>query len=182
MADQIDTDDSPPKRMKLEEKSSEENTVTDNKTSIMDLPDEAKIAIFKHLPKSDLFKNVALVCKEFYRVSQDSRLVTELRFENGELIDLENELQTLREHRLQNLQNASIAFGYDNHADFMRKINECYAKANKIGGPTITLHGIDSEDQIDPFIENMKLTMNDKEKSEIDLVRRATVSFLKFII
>ena len=167
MADQFDTDDSSPKRMKLEEKPSEENAETGiiNKTSIMDLPDELKIEIFKQLPKYDIFKNVALVCKEFHRVSQDSKLVTDLCFTNEELVNLENKFQILRR----------ISSSNNDHAEesekFQEKTKELSKKIQKIG-----LHGIKNEDQIEPFIEKMKFVMSDKEKSEIELVRRAKVS------
>ena len=168
MADQFDTDDSPTKRMKLEEK-------PDNKPSIMDLPDELKIEILKHLPKSDIFKNVALVCKEFYRVSQDSKLVPELCFKNWELFQLESQFLNLR--RLQTVRQQTL----NNESGTIDKLDEFNAKSKEIEkkGQKITLHGIQNEDQIDPFIEKMKLEMSDKEKSEIDLVRRAKVSFLE---
>jgi len=146
----------------------------EEKPSIMDLPDELKIEIFKHLPKSDIFKNVALVCKEFYRVSQDSKLVTELCFNNLELFVLENQLQNLR--RLQTLRKQTLKSpALNNESGTVDKMDEFNAKLKEIEkkGQKITLHGIKNEDQIDPFIEKMKLELSNKEKSVIDLVRRA---------
>ena len=163
MANQVDTDGSPPKRMKLGEKPSEENAETGNKTSIMDLPDELKIGIFKHLLSSDI-KNVALVCKEFHRISKDSELITDLCFEDHELYNLENEVRSL-----QKLSIESVSM--ETKEEFEKKVKPIKDKLQKI-----TLHGINNEDQIDPFIEEMKDAMTDKEKFEIDLVRRAEVS------
>ena len=70
-----------------------ESNVEIEKTKLP-LPDEVYLKIFSYLCTNDILENVARVCQEFYRLSKDTQLIKEIRFEdlqkkknNKELID-----------------------------------------------------------------------------------------------
>ena len=45
---------------------------------LQDLPDELLLKIFGFLSTHDILQNIALVCRNFYRLSQDCCLIKEL--------------------------------------------------------------------------------------------------------
>ena len=72
------------KRLKSEfrelEKVKVESTDADEK--ILLLPDEILLKIFKYLSTYDILKRIAPVCKDFYRISKDSRLIRKIELFN----------------------------------------------------------------------------------------------------
>ena len=77
--------------------------------SITKLPDEVLLKIFGFLSTFDILRNVALVCKDFNRISKDSQLIKEIsltgcnspiRANYGELYDFIKNSQSLRKLRI----------------------------------------------------------------------------------
>ena len=46
-----------------------------HESELTNLPDEVKLKIFCYLSTFEILRNVAVVCKDFYRISKDTSLI-----------------------------------------------------------------------------------------------------------
>ena len=62
----------------------------------LELPDELILKIFKNLPLQDLFSSVALVNKQFYKITKDSDLLKNLTLQNIDKYVYEETVKVLK--------------------------------------------------------------------------------------
>ena len=57
------------------------NTLLIKEPQKLPYPDEIYLRIFSYLSTNDILENIALVCHEFYRLSKDSQIIKEIKFQ-----------------------------------------------------------------------------------------------------